>query len=141
MRGDGEIGLTYYDFRGESASGTSSVSVWLSRSSDGGATWTETQIDGPFNLSLAPLVQGQRFLGDYGLNLAENPVKKDLPPLNGRNVAIVGSGPGGLACAYHLRRRGYASVIFEALAKPGGMLRAGIPAWHLPEDILDAEIA
>ncbi len=83
----------------------------------------------------------ERFLGDYGLNLAENPVKKDLPPLTGRTVAIVGSGPGGLACAYHLRRRGYASVIFEALAKPGGMLRAGIPAWHLPEDILDAEIA
>jgi NADPH-dependent glutamate synthase beta subunit-like oxidoreductase len=83
----------------------------------------------------------ERFLGDYGLNLAENPVTKDLPPLNGRTVAIVGSGPGGLACAYHLRRRGYASLIFEALAKPGGMLRAGIPAWHLPEHILEAEIA
>ena len=40
-----------------------------------------------------------------------------------------------------VRRKGYASVIFEALAKPGGMLRAGIPAWHLPEDILEAEIA
>ena len=40
-----------------------------------------------------------------------------------------------------LRRQGYASVIFEALDKPGGMLRAGIPAWHLPEDILDREIA
>ena len=53
----------------------------------------------------------------------------------------MGSGPGGLGCAYHLRRKGYASVIFEALGKPGGMLRAGIPAWHLPEEILDAEIA
>jgi NADPH-dependent glutamate synthase beta subunit-like oxidoreductase len=83
----------------------------------------------------------ERFLGDFGLNLAENPVKKDLPPLNGRTVAIAGSGPGGLACAYHLRRRGYASVIFEALDRPGGMLRAGIPAWHLPEDVLDAEVA
>ncbi|MGH3203704.1 MAG: NAD(P)-binding protein [Streptosporangiaceae bacterium] len=83
----------------------------------------------------------ERFLGDFGLNLAENPVIKDLPPLNGKTVAIVGSGPGGLACAYHLRRQGYASVIFEALAKPGGMLRGGIPAWHLPEDILEAEIA
>jgi NADPH-dependent glutamate synthase beta subunit-like oxidoreductase len=83
----------------------------------------------------------ERFLGDFGLNLPENPIKKDLPPLNGKTVAIVGSGPGGLACAYHLRRMGYASVIFEALAKPGGMLRGGIPAWHLPEDILDAEIA
>ncbi|HTT50110.1 MAG TPA: FAD-dependent oxidoreductase [Streptosporangiaceae bacterium] len=83
----------------------------------------------------------ERFLGDYGLALPEDPIAGTLPPLNGTTVAIVGSGPAGLACAYHLRRRGYPSVIFEALEKPGGMLRAGIPAWHLPEDILDAEIA
>ena len=83
----------------------------------------------------------ERFLGDYGLKLADNPVKGGLPPLNGKTIAIVGSGPGGLGCAYHLRRKGYASVIFEALEAPGGMLRAGIPAWHLPEEILDAEIA
>ncbi len=83
----------------------------------------------------------ERFLGDFGLKLADNPVKPDLPPLNGKTVAIVGSGPGGLGCAYHLRRQGYASVIFEALDQPGGMLRAGIPAWHLPEEVLDAEIA
>ncbi|HUZ35453.1 MAG TPA: FAD-dependent oxidoreductase [Streptosporangiaceae bacterium] len=83
----------------------------------------------------------ERFLGDYGLALTDDPVKPALPPLNGTTVAIVGSGPAGLACAYHLRRRGYASVIFEALDKPGGMLRAGIPHWHLPEEILDAEIA
>jgi NADPH-dependent glutamate synthase beta subunit-like oxidoreductase len=82
----------------------------------------------------------ERFLGDFGLALEENPIKKDLPPLNGKTVAIVGSGPGGLACAYHLRRMGYASVIFEALDSPGGMLRAGIPAWHLPGDVLDAQI-
>jgi NADPH-dependent glutamate synthase beta subunit-like oxidoreductase len=83
----------------------------------------------------------ERFLGDFGLKLTDNPVRQGLPPLNGKTVAIVGSGPGGLGCAYHLRRKGYASVIFEALDKPGGMLRAGIPAWHLPEEILDAEIA
>jgi NADPH-dependent glutamate synthase beta subunit-like oxidoreductase len=83
----------------------------------------------------------ERFLGDFGLKLADNPVKPALPPLNGKTVAIVGSGPGGLGCAYHLRRKGYASVIFEALDRPGGMLRAGIPAWHLPGEILDAEIA
>ena len=83
----------------------------------------------------------ERFLGDYGLALPEDPIAGTLPPLNGTTVAIVGSGPAGLACAYHLRRRGYPSVIFEALEKPGGMLRAGIPAWHLPEEILDAEIA
>jgi Dihydroprymidine dehydrogenase domain II, 4Fe-4S cluster/NAD(P)-binding Rossmann-like domain len=83
----------------------------------------------------------ERFLGDYGLNLPENPILESLPPLNGTTIAIVGSGPAGLAAAYHLRRRGYPSVIFEALDKPGGMLRAGIPHWHLPEEILDAEIA
>jgi NADPH-dependent glutamate synthase beta subunit-like oxidoreductase len=83
----------------------------------------------------------ERFLGDFGLQLDHNPIADTLPPLNGRTVAIVGSGPGGLACAYHLRRRGYASVIFEALDKPGGMLRAGIPHWHLPQEILDAELA
>ena len=83
----------------------------------------------------------ERFLGDFGLALAENPIIQTLPKLNARTVAIVGSGPGGLACAYHLRRRGYSSVIFEAMDKPGGMLRGGIPHWHLPEEILDAEIA
>jgi NADPH-dependent glutamate synthase beta subunit-like oxidoreductase len=82
----------------------------------------------------------ERFLGDFGLSLEENPIRKDLPPLNGKTVAIAGSGPGGLACAYHLRRMGYASVIFEALDKPGGMLRAGIPAWHLPGEVLDPQI-
>jgi NADPH-dependent glutamate synthase beta subunit-like oxidoreductase len=82
----------------------------------------------------------ERFLGDYGLNLPEEPIKATLPELNGTTIAIVGSGPAGLAAAYHLRRKGYASVIFEALDKPGGMLRAGIPHWHLPEEILDAEI-
>jgi len=83
----------------------------------------------------------ERFLGDFGLNLPDNPVREHLPPLNGGTVAIVGAGPGGLGCAYHLRRKGYASVIFDALDKAGGMLRAGIPAWHLPEEVLDKEIA
>jgi NADPH-dependent glutamate synthase beta subunit-like oxidoreductase len=80
----------------------------------------------------------ERFLGDFGLE-AGTPI--EVPALNGKKVAIIGSGPGGLACAYHLRRMGYSSVIFEALDKPGGMLRAGIPAWHLPEEVLDKEIA
>src|SRR6266702_4906290 len=86
-------------------------------------------------------VKHDRYLDGYLTILADNPVKPGLPPLNGKTVAIVGSGPGGLGCAYHLRRQGYASVIFEALDQPGGMLRAGIPAWHLPGEILDAEIA
>ncbi len=83
----------------------------------------------------------ERFLGDFGLQLAEDPIKKTLPSTNGKHVAVVGSGPGGLGCAYHLRRLGYRVTILEALSKPGGMLRGGIPHWHLPEDVLNAEVA
>ncbi|MDD3580132.1 MAG: NAD(P)-binding protein [Desulfobacca sp.] len=55
-------------------------------------------------------------------------------------VAIIGSGPAGLSCAYHLARRGYPVTIFEALPVTGGMLRVGIPDYRLPKHILDAEI-
>jgi len=65
VRSDGEIGLRYYDFRGALAGAAIPVSVWLARSSDGGSTWVESQIDGPFDLTNAPIVQGQLFLGDY----------------------------------------------------------------------------
>jgi NADPH-dependent glutamate synthase beta subunit-like oxidoreductase len=83
----------------------------------------------------------ERFLGDFGLDLAEDPIKDTIPPVNGKHIAVVGSGPGGLACAYHARRLGYRVTVFEALSKPGGMLRGGIPHWHLPEETLNAEIA
>ena len=64
------------------------------------------------------------------------------PPVAARSekVAIVGSGPAGLACAYHLALKGYRPTIFEALPKPGGMLRVGIPDYRLPKEILDQEI-
>jgi NADPH-dependent glutamate synthase beta subunit-like oxidoreductase len=77
----------------------------------------------------------ERFLGDFGLKLADNPVKPGLPPLNGKTVAIVGSGPGGLGCAYHLRRQGYASVIFEALDQPGVEIRCGVRVGDDPDGV------
>ncbi|HEV3473269.1 MAG TPA: NAD(P)-binding protein [Actinomycetota bacterium] len=83
----------------------------------------------------------ERFLGDFGLELADNPIKDTVPPVNGQRVAVVGSGPGGLACAYHARRLGYRVTVFEALSKAGGMMRGGIPHWHLPEDVLNKEVA
>ncbi|MEJ2718690.1 MAG: NAD(P)-binding protein [Deltaproteobacteria bacterium] len=55
-------------------------------------------------------------------------------------VAIVGSGPAGLTCAYHLRRLGYEVTVFEKQAVLGGMLRLGIPAYRLPRGVLDREI-
>jgi 2-oxoacid:acceptor oxidoreductase delta subunit (pyruvate/2-ketoisovalerate family) len=59
----------------------------------------------------------------------------------GAQVAVVGSGPAGLSCAYQLARRGYKVTIFEALPAAGGMLRVGIPSYRLPREVLDAEIA
>jgi heterodisulfide reductase subunit A-like polyferredoxin len=58
----------------------------------------------------------------------------------GEKIAIVGSGPAGLSCAYHLARRGYRPVIFEALPQAGGMLRVGIPEYRLPKAVLGREI-
>ena len=55
-------------------------------------------------------------------------------------VAIVGSGPAGLSCAYHLARLGYHADVLEALPVPGGILRVGIPEYRLPLDILNREI-
>ena len=62
-----------------------------------------------------------------------------LPPRE-EKVAIIGAGPAGLSAAYHLARNGVLSTIFEALPKPGGMLRVGIPDHRLPPGILDREI-
>ena len=55
-------------------------------------------------------------------------------------VAIIGSGPAGLTVAYELGRKGYNVTVFEALPKPGGMLRKGIPEKRLPKKIVDKEI-
>jgi formate dehydrogenase major subunit len=62
-------------------------------------------------------------------------------PATGRSVAIVGAGPAGLAAAWYLLQNGHACTLFDAHPLPGGMLRYGIPAYRLPKDALDAEIA
>ncbi len=64
---------------------------------------------------------------------------KCAPPKK-EKVAIIGSGPAGLSCAYHLAKKGIRSTIFESLPQPGGMLRVGIPAHRLPREVLDREI-
>ena len=59
---------------------------------------------------------------------------------NGKKVAIVGAGPGGMSAAYYLRKQGYGVTVFEAQAHGGGMLRYGVPSYRLPENQLDKDI-
>jgi heterodisulfide reductase subunit A len=66
----------------------------------------------------------------------------EIPEINdiGKKIAVVGSGPAGITVAYDLRLKGYEITIFEAMEKPGGMLRVGIPDYRLPQEVLDEEI-
>ena len=83
--------------------------------------------------------QLKRFVADYEMNSGKRlPVSVAPPTL--KRVAVVGGGPGGLTCAYFLRRLGHEVTIFEAMPKLGGMLRYGIPEYRLPKKVLDWEI-
>ena len=73
-------------------------------------------------------------------NHAAAEILAELPSKSGRRVAIVGSGPAGLSCAYHLARHGHRAVVFEGADEAGGMLRYGIPAYRLPREVLAGEI-
>lgn len=74
----------------------------------------------------------ERFVGDWSRE--NRPVKAVERKTNGHKVAILGSGPAGLACANDLARLGYDVTIFEALHKAGGVLAYGIPEFRLPKD-------
>lgn len=80
----------------------------------------------------------ERFVADYARNKGE--ALPELPPKNGKKVAIVGSGPAGLTCAGDMIKLGYDVTIFEAFHKGGGVLQYGIPQFRLPKNIVDAEI-
>ena len=77
--------------------------------------------------------------GVMGVNGTHGSVAPPLPPPLGR-VAIVGSGPGGLACAADLVKLGADVTVYEALHVVGGVLRYGIPSFRLPRDIIDREV-
>lgn len=74
----------------------------------------------------------ERFVGDWKLNHGAKTAA--TAPRNGHKVAIIGSGPSGLACASDLAKWGYEVKIFEALHKVGGVLVYGIPEFRLPKD-------
>ncbi|MBI4643070.1 MAG: FAD-dependent oxidoreductase [Deltaproteobacteria bacterium] len=81
----------------------------------------------------------ERCVGDYGLE-KHLEHRKEVLTTRKEKVAVVGSGPAGLSCAFHLAKRGFAVKVFEAAREPGGMMRYGIPAYRLPKDVLDREI-
>lgn len=81
----------------------------------------------------------ERFVADYE---RESGMTAILPAIvsNSKKVAIIGSGPAGLAAAGDLAKSGYDVTIFEALHEIGGVLRYGIPEFRLPNKIVDVEI-
>ena len=80
----------------------------------------------------------ERFVGDWQLENGRPAVTIEK---NGHKVAVVGSGPAGLACASDLAKMGYDVTIFEALHEAGGVLVYGIPEFRLPKDeVVKAEI-
>ncbi len=103
----------------------------------------ETQCEGSCILGVKgePVAIGklERFVADWAREHGTRKVEK--APANGFKVAVVGSGPAGLACAYDLAKAGYDVTVFEALHKPGGVLEYGIPEFRLPkESVVAAEI-
>lgn len=81
----------------------------------------------------------ERFVADYCRDNGIASIRKAEP--NGHRVAVVGSGPSGLACASDLAKAGYEVTIFEVLHKAGGVLQYGIPEFRLPkETVVEHEI-
>ena len=80
----------------------------------------------------------ERFVADWHNTYNQSVVQKPAP--NGHRVAIVGSGPAGLACAGDLAKAGYDVTVFEALHVAGGVLMYGIPEFRLPKAIVQKEV-
>ena len=103
----------------------------------------ETQCEGSCVLGVKgqPVAIGklERFVADWSRE--HGGVRHQVAPARPHRVAVIGSGPSGLACASDLAKLGYQVTIFEALHKAGGVLQYGIPEFRLPKDkVVAAEI-
>lgn len=100
---------------------------------------TRGTIDSPIAID-----EVKKFIAEMDLNPETRYIpEKIVPSLRGcfpEKVAIIGSGPAGLSCAFFLAKMGYSPVIFEKNESPGGMLRYGIPSFKLEKDVIEAEI-
>ncbi len=81
----------------------------------------------------------ERFVADWEREQGNISIP-EIADSTGKKVAIVGSGPAGLTCAFDLARKGHKVTIFEALHEPGGVLVYGIPEFRLPKDVVAREI-
>ena len=77
----------------------------------------------------------ERFVGDYILDRADEVIEKPGESTR-KKVAIIGSGPAGLAAAYYLRLAGHRVTVFDRMEEAGGLLRYVIPSYRLPKDIV-----
>lgn len=82
----------------------------------------------------------KRFAGDT-ISESGDEYIPDRAPSTGKKVAIVGAGPTGLSAAYYLQILGHECTIYESNKKPGGMFQYGIPAYRLPRNVVEREIA
>ena len=98
---------------------------------------TRGELEGPL-----PIRRLKRFIADahYGRGRDGDPEAVAIEQ-NGKKVAVVGSGPAGLTAALQLARKGYGVTILEAAEQAGGMLRLGIPAYRLPNEVIDHDIS
>ena len=96
---------------------------------------TRGSLEGP-----VPIRRLKRFIDDSHHARAQTPTR-ERPASNGRRVAVVGSGPAGVTAAWQLARAGYGVTIFEAAPVAGGAPRLSIPAYRLPAEIVDRDLA
>jgi len=82
----------------------------------------------------------KRFAADHELSKEKTPAFQVSPSDKTGRIAIVGAGPSGVTCAYHLALKGHTATIYEHLEEPGGMAAVGIPDYRLPRTILQSEV-
>jgi 2-oxoacid:acceptor oxidoreductase delta subunit (pyruvate/2-ketoisovalerate family) len=81
----------------------------------------------------------ERFVSDFASSL--NRKMEKVPRVRKGKIAVIGSGPAGMSCAYHLAKLDYDVTVFESSSSAGGLLRTGIPSYRLPKGVLDKEIS
>ncbi|MEN8172575.1 MAG: FAD-dependent oxidoreductase, partial [Chloroflexota bacterium] len=99
------------------------------------ANCTRGKVDDPVNIMAL-----KRYVSDWEYSHWEAGAAEPPAESSGKRVAIIGAGPAGLTAAQDLNRLGHAVTVFDALPVAGGMMRVGIPAHRLPDELLDWEI-